>query len=62
MEDGLEVFAVWRSSLPVSSQVLKFQAVLFEEMGDDLEDVSNVEIQIENSEFGFHKNHKKWYV
>ena len=48
MEDDLELFAVWRSSLPVSSQVLKFQAMLSEEMGDDLEDVSNVEIQIEN--------------
>ena len=38
MEDDLELSAVWGSSLPVSSQVLRFQAILFEEMGDDLED------------------------
>ena len=46
MEDDLELSAVWGSSLPVSSQVLKFQAMLFEEMGDNLEDISDVEIQI----------------
>ena len=44
----MELFAVWRSSLPVSSRVFNSLAMLFEEMGDDLEDVSNVEIQIEN--------------
>ena len=38
MEDDLELSAVWGSSLPVSSQVLRFQAMLFEEMGDGLED------------------------
>ena len=38
VEDDLELSAVWGSSLPVSSQVLRFQAILFEEMGDDLED------------------------
>ena len=38
MEDDLELSTVWGSSLPVSSQVLRFQAILFEEMGDDLED------------------------
>ena len=42
---------MWGSSLPVSSQVLRFQAMLFEEMGDDLEDISDVEIQIESSSF-----------
>ena len=47
--DDPELSAVWGSSLPVSSQVLKFQAMLFEEMGDDLEDTSDVEIQIESS-------------
>ena len=51
LEDDLELSAVWESSLPVSSQVLKFQAMLFEEMGDDLEDISDVEIQIESSSF-----------
>ena len=49
VEDDLELSAVWGSSLPVSSQVLRFQAMLFEEMGDDLEDISDVEIQIESS-------------
>ena len=49
LEDDLELSAVWESSLPVSSQVLKFQTMLFEEMGDDLEDISDVEIQIESS-------------
>ena len=47
MEDDLELSAVWGSSLPVSNQVLNVQAMLFEEMGDDLEDISDVEIQIE---------------
>ena len=51
VEDDPELSAVWGSSLPVSSQVLKFQAMLFEEMGDDLEDISDVEIQIESSSF-----------
>ena len=51
LEDDLELSAVWESSLPVSSQVLKFQTMLFEEMGDDLEDISDVEIQIESSSF-----------
>ena len=51
MEDDLELSAVWGSSLPVSNQVLNVQAMLFEEMGDDLEDISDVEIQIESSSF-----------
>ena len=49
MEDDLELSAVWGSSLPVSNQVLNVQAMLFEEMGDDLEDISDVEIKIESS-------------
>ena len=40
MEDDLELFAVWGSSLPVSNQVLNSQAMLFEEMGDYPGDVS----------------------
>ena len=36
--DDLELSAVRGSFLPVSSQVLRFQAMLFEEMGDGLED------------------------
>ena len=51
MEDDLELSAVWGSSLPVSNQVLNVQAMLFGEMGDDLEDISDVEIQIESSSF-----------
>ena len=51
MEDDLELSAVWGSSLPISDQVLRFQAILFEEMGDDLEDISDVEIQIESFSF-----------
>ena len=51
MEDDLELSAVWGSSLPVFQPSPQISAMLFEEMGDNLEDTSDVEIQIESSSF-----------